>query len=236
MKIKKKEIKFFANNDFILNSCLPPVSAKQTIPKWYKNANRYTYGDKLIIQDNGGTNVGVKVCVPFLDAITNGYTIRLHCDILVEWDENGQFHLKWTSNEKPLSSRSEAVSSQIPTLSGYTGFTQAWELKYSFVVPRGYSVLVTQPLNGFDLPTYVTSGIMDSDDFCGPGGIPFAIRKDFSGIIKAGTPIMQLIPIKRDKWKSSLKVQTLEQESGLGPRNYIVGWYKENIWKRKSYE
>jgi hypothetical protein len=57
-------------------------------------------------------------------------------------------------------------------------------------------------------------------------------------MIPMGTPIAQILPFKREDWKS-VEDKTLEKEARL---NYLKsssvfrGWYKNNIWKKKTYE
>jgi hypothetical protein len=236
MKSNKKIFEVWSENSYVSNLCPEPVSAKEVIPKWYKDLSRYSVGDKLSIDSSGGANMGVKACMPFLDSLTSGYIIKLHCDILVEWQDDDNFTMKWTSDMPPLTSRGEAIGKSIPTTEGYTPFLQAWEIKYCFKVPKGYSVLVTQPFNRLDLPTLATSGIVDADNGIGTGGVPFALKKGFSGIIEAGTPILQMLPFKREDWKKELLDVPPSDGWSARPRNKITGWYKNELWKRKTYE
>jgi hypothetical protein len=236
MRIKKKTFEVWAETPEISNLFPEPVPAKEVIPKWYKDLSRYSVGNKLVIADNGGANMSVKTCMPFLDSLTSGYIIKLHCDILVEWTDDNNFTMKWTSDIPPLTSRGKSIAESVPTAQGYSTFSQAWEIKYCFKAPKGYSVLVTHPLNRLDLPFIATSGIVDADNGIGTGGVPFALKKGFSGIIEAGTPILQMIPFKREDWKKEL-VPAMETAGwSARPRNKITGWYKNEIWKRKVYE
>jgi antitoxin (DNA-binding transcriptional repressor) of toxin-antitoxin stability system len=71
-----------------------------------------------------------------------------------------------------------------------------------------------------------------------PGNFPFYIRKGFSGVIEAGTPIAQIIPIKREPWKAISDLDIIkdaERNHKLSNKS-MIGWYKQNIWQRKSYE
>lgn len=211
-----------------------PVPAYTEIPKWYKNTPRFVRGDKVSVSEQGVVNVGVKVCAPFLDAITAGYIVKLHCDILVEVND-GNTRMTWSSDFPPLSARPAEVGDQMPVVPGFSKFLQAWEIQSGFKVPDGYSVLVTQPMNRLDLDTFVTSGVMEADQYLGAGGVPFALREGFEGIIKQGTPIIQLIPFKRDNWKSVV-IENQFPFGDLRGRNKIMGWYKENIWQKKEYK
>lgn len=231
---KANKIEFWLKHESLDGLVEYPVPAATLIPKWYKNISRFTNGDKIMISDSGQVNVGVKTCAPFLDAITTGYIVKLHCDILVEIID-GRTRLTWASNVAPLSGRPDEASSQMPKVPGFGPFSQAWELQTGFKVPKGYSILITQPFNRLDLDTFITSGIIDADDPLGPGGVPFAIREGFEGIIKAGTPIAHMFPFKRENWKSEI-VENKFPFGDLRGRKKLSGWYKETLWKKKEYK
>lgn len=229
-----KVIQFFTLSQDVKDRVEPPVPAYSTVPRWFTALPKFI-GGKMHVGENGSVNSGVKSCVSFMDSLTNGYMVILHCDILVE-DVDGVKRMSWSSSERPLSARPQEVADQLPHLPGYGQFLQAWEIKYAFKVPTGYSVLVTQPFNRFDLPTFATTGIIDADDWIGPGGVPFAVKDDFTGIIKAGTPILQLFPYKRDNWESEdLGVKFSPAWNGRA-RNKLYGWYRDTIWKKKSFK
>lgn len=211
----------------------PPVPASNTVPIWYKKLGKFMGSDKFILR-NGRANTGLKKCVPFLDATIAGYVIKLHCDLMVEIIDD-RLVLNWSSAVSPVSLRDFEYASQLPEIKGYGLFTQAWEMPYGFKVPKGYSVLVTQPMNQLNLPTFITSGIIDADTILGPGGIPFAIEKGFEGTIPEGTPIIQLFPFKREDWKSKTISAPITAFANFRARNKFYGWYKENVWKRKNY-
>lgn len=228
-----KEIEFWAMDSNVDDIVSPPEPASRAIPQWYRGLNKFLHSDKLIV-DNGKSNVGLKTCVPFLDAMISGYIVRLHCDIMVTQDGD-MTHMNWTSPIDPLSTRGPMYSNQLPRVNGFGPFAQAWELKYAFRVPKGYSVLVTQPINRLESVTLCTTGIIDADDTLGPGGIPFALQEGFEGIIPAGTPIAQLFPYKRDEWIEKIIEPPLTPFANFRARNVFYGWYKKNIWKKKNY-
>jgi hypothetical protein len=81
------------------------------------------------------------------------------------------------------------------------------------------------------------SAIVDSDKFYGSGNIPFFLKADFEGTIEKGTPIAQLIPIKRKSWKAVYDpaIISLMQESGAKVRRYPRGGYRDHIHIKKEY-
>ena len=66
----------------------------------------------------------------------------------------------------------------------------------------GYSVIFHSPLNDQNEYFDVIPGVMDSDQFFPKLNFMIALKdKSFSGIIPAGTPLIQVIPFKRENWE-----------------------------------
>jgi hypothetical protein len=69
------------------------------------------------------------------------------------------------------------------------------------------------------------------------GNVPVFFSSSFEGVIPEGTPIMQIIPFKTENWVSEKDLNIIEE----GERNHKIssrkafGWYKQNIWKKKTY-
>ena len=214
-----------------VDNFIPKIEPSRiNVPEWYKKISKYIdSSDKIKIYPDGGSNTGVKSCFPFLDAITSGYVLKLHTDLNIE---DGT--ITWSHHIPPISPRNSKLSDQIPNIPGYSKFTSAWELFYSIKLPIGYSAIFTQPFNRFDIPFMCSTAIVDMDSGIGPGAVPFAVKEGFSGIIPAGTPIVQIIPFKREDW--SAEYSKKEIKINWNPRSYASGWYKKNIWKRKNYQ
>lgn len=220
----------------------PPIPSKKVVPDWYKSSPRFTNNSKsLTVNSMGGTNVTYKTCVPYLDSLTMGYVVTTWCELLVEKDpETGEKIIRWTSKLSPIEARDLESLEGMPQYPGFDKMTQAFKFKWAIETPKGYSLLITQPMNRPDLVTYCPSGIIDAESLVPAGGIPFAIRSDFEGIIPSGTPIMQIIPFKRDSWKLELNDKTYKEEDIFKVSNSIIntmtGFYKKNMWKKKDFE
>ena len=111
-----------------------------------------------------------------------------------------------------------------------------WNSPWLIKTPKGYSTLFTHPLNHFDLPFITMSGIVDTDSYTMPINFPFILRSDFEGIIPKGTPIAQIIPIKRDSWLSE-KLEYSEKSKFMldDLRSKLSRAYKERFWTKKEY-
>jgi hypothetical protein len=69
------------------------------------------------------------------------------------------------------------------------------------------------------------------------GNIPFFIKKGFTGTIPAGTPMFQILPIKREDWKSETQeYNDFFWEEKIKEKQNFSGFYKKQIWQRKSFE
>jgi hypothetical protein len=212
-------------------------SARESIPKWYKDTERVTG-----LEDNRILNIfplrkSFKACFPFLDSFQTGYMIPLSVDIAVKQTEGGPSITYPEIFKKPIGLRQDDQNSKLPTPHGYSNLHFAWDTHVSFKIPKGYSALVTHPLNRFDLPFLTLSGIIDGE-FTVPGGnLPVFFNNSFEGIIEAGTPIAQIILFKTENWSNSFD-QSLNEEASvnnLKSGSSVIGWYKKNIWKKKSF-
>lgn len=207
---------------------------KSVVPDWYKSIEKYVGGK---IQVYPQPNITVKHCMPFLDSLTIGYYIPCPADLLVESDGD-RINVTWKSNDQIVITRSESVSQGMPVPAGFSSNHFAWKTKMALKAPNGYSLLITHPLNRFDLPFFTLSGVIDSNYAMGDGNLPVFFKKGYQGIIKQGTPIAQIIPIKFDNWVME-EDSNLAKESKLNNEKSIqkiYGWYKDLYWNRKTYE
>lgn len=218
-----------------------PKPAKNFIPKWYKDITRLENGDKKLTWPSNyqSPNLTLKTCVPFLEALSNGYMVYLSDDIFVEHVDGVPF-LRWHQSDDGLVSGhgpDQFPLDNIPFSDIFFQtpfkFMQDWEIK----VPKGYSVMFSHPHNRIDLPFYTFSGLVNCDVYDMPVQFPFLLRKDFEGIIKAGTPISQLTIIKNESWESD--VQEYDEDSTyIKRRNFykhIHNAYRNYFWKKDNH-
>jgi hypothetical protein len=97
--------------------------------------------------------------------------------------------------------------------------------------------MISHPANRFDLPFTTLSGIVDSDTALHEGNLPFFIKEGFEGLIPKGTPIFQIIPFKRENWKSEIDrdISIEANKNAFSAGSVLFGWYKSKVWKRKTY-
>lgn len=217
-----------------------PMPARDYVPQWYKNIPQFVPGvDKFNIQ-NGEYNHTVKACVPITDAFTAGFIQELSTDLQVTRDGQGStgitwpYQFPWEPVRKP---RHPSAMEGFPAPDGYEPNPYLWIQPFEFGVPKGWSVLITHPLNRNDLPFRTMSAIVDSDDFPLRAEITFYLDKKFTGVIEKGTPIFQIIPFKREEWSAMrLPYNDAHRTKYVHlTRNVWSGAYRKLFWKKKSY-
>jgi hypothetical protein len=182
----------------------------------------------------------IKKCNPFLDAFQTGYTIKSPCDIEFTFSEIEGYIYRWrVNNFVPMSNHLPDQFSEELLNTKFAETAYKWHFNYVIKTPPGYSSLFTHPLNRSDLPFMTLSGVVDTDTYPLSVNLPFLLYK-FEGsslVIPEGTPIAQVIPIKRDDWKNSVEEynenETKKNEFEL--TKHLVHSYKNKWWHRKSY-
>lgn len=213
-----------------------PIKIKNVLPQWYKDAETF-YVEKINGKEE--KHAGLKKCVPFLDSLISGYAIVTPFDIYIGKKEDGSIDIKWNSPEDLsgfIGERTGDIGLTIPRPAGHLPNHLVWSNKWGWKAPKGYSILVTHPLNRFDLPFTTTSGIIDSDKFITSGNIPFFLKEGFYGLIPAGTPVAQLIPIKRKRWEMVVTTanKSISSIQGRMARDEKRN-YKRKFWVKKEY-
>jgi hypothetical protein len=216
------------------------VPASEFVPEWYrKSPGKYSFAKSEIDPlDRISVTSTYKKCTPFFDALTAGYMVFLTSDIEVVKKDDGQPFIQWRTTRRIITDHSDIQWEGLPCPEGYSKHVYKWHNQFNINVPKGYSLLFLNPINRFDLPFMTITGIVDCDNFKLPVHFPFFIKDSFSGIIEKGTPIAQIIPIKRDLWERKHEKYD-EDESMIMPEKYfstIKRAYKNTVWERKEYK
>lgn len=210
-----------------------PFASRKYIPEWFRKLSpKINREDKL-------ENSTIKRCPPFLDAMTTGWIIPLCADIQIETNDDAS-GLTWKHNfYKPVieSHTHEQVKGNPEEPKPPMKFLNYWMVK----VPKGYSVLFIPPLNRPDPRFECIAGYVDCDQYFEYINFPFFFKQpNFTGIIEAGTPLVQVIPVKRKASisKSNIRVFT-EDELALRAltrrrRQSHESYYRDNLWQRNK--
>lgn len=215
-----------------------PKPAKNYIPGWFQKMKPFSTQRPTFCLQNGSANVTVKKCMPFSDSFEMGYIQETWMDIWIEKKEN-IINFYYPSGPKIMSSRE--LDHGFPQIDGYVYSSYTWHPPWWIELPRGYSCIITHPLNHDDLPFHTLTGIVDCDTHqtIGPvSNLPFMLKEGFSGMIKKGTPMYQIIPFKRDDWQSCFNEYNEEKQTTLVSKIRCHFWdgYKKLHWKKKQFE
>lgn len=202
-------------------SVLPqPTLAKNNIPDWFKRIPATVDSDILA----GAEVRTVKQCPPFIDAMQHGILFPLLADVRVN---HGEFSWDWDLPvQGEIRSTRSPIGVHVPQqATGYPGVdTDCFVIKFNnfwtVQLPPGWSMYFTHPVNRTDLPFHTLSGLVDCDQWR-DGFVHFpALWSDteFDGVLKAGTPVAQGWPVKRDELE--IEISTMEEE-GLSRHQQI---------------
>ena len=204
-----------------------PTPAKRLVPEWYKKSPAFNPKNPL--------DKGLKMCLPFFDATTGGYIQKTWTDIFIGiQDEAIIYH---AATPPLIMNHRTKVSVEIND--SYYPVEYVWQRQWTVQLPKGFSLLITQPHNRLDLPFTTLSGLVDADSFhhTPVGNIPFFIKNGFQGFIPAGTPMYQMIPVKRENLESVVEpfneIESAKLYHQLRSRFY--GAYRDMFWQKKTY-
>ena len=225
-----KKIKFVATEEAKKDIWPNPQPASRFIPNEYKKLERFINGDL-----HKGT---VKTCIPFLDSLTAGYIIPFDQDYVVDPTEKD-------FSVKPANFMQEEFEYhhkyQVPPEWSDKVGDMAGKLKNKWLIrtPPGYSCLFIKPMNRIETRFDIISGIVDTDVYVNTIHFPFILTKrDEQFIIKKGEPMVQVIPFKRDSWKSwsGFYVEKLHNKTLNLLQSKWMDRYKSLFWNKKSFK
>lgn len=225
------------------------------MPEWYKDSSIFVKNKENIIKDeyydqgNGifsrGTHFTIKKCMPVFDTLTAGYILKIPEDITVYQSVEGgsndkeyKTHFAWTAggavDSHPIDQVQEYPHSKVH-INGLPKFINPWIIK----TPPGYSCLFITPMHR-GLPFTILPGIVDTDAIDHAVNFPFQMNeKGFEGVLKAGTPMAQVIPFKRDEFVSEVYMNDNEyREKYPNSKVNLVHFndsYKKNLWHKKFF-
>lgn len=219
-----------------------PIPSKRVISDWYRKTPKYTSYDKTSNKEIDSAKYDLvstyKTCSPFVDAMTSGYTLTLSTAVyVIQKEENGIKYprIRWNVESQVVDQVDPVIMKHFHIPYGYSDTAFRWINNWKIQTPKGYSIFAMHPVNRTDLPFFTMSGIVDTDRHPNPILFPFFIREGFEGKIEAGTPIVQLIPLKRESWNSEIDEEYYNVSSyDLIKRDYL-GTYKKRFWTRKEY-
>lgn len=226
------KIKFKAVSKHVMEVREKPIPASSIIPNWWKDMKPYV--GKTLDLDPKAT-VTAKKCFPLLDGITTGYIMPLWADVLVTQEEFPR--LKWATDQSVCETWPLHQSKGYEIPNGYSSLVFKYLHNWIIETPKNWSCLITHPIGFPNLPFRTLTGLVDTDKLKTEINSPFVIQKDFEGIIEKGTPMFQIIPVKRENWAMEIELM----EEGEHYRNTeklytkLVGSYGRFMREKKEY-
>lgn len=230
----------FVTEEELYGAIPEPIPANKVLPDWYKQLGQFidpsggSGNDRTSIQSST-----VKRCAPFMEAMTMGWIIPLAGEVSI-LAEDGFVQYEW-GLDKPLidSHDMNQVGGEVFPNSDWPilKFLNYWCIK----APEGYSLLVTSPFNRIESRFQSFSGIVDVDNYFNYINAPFMwTGGEYDGVIDVGTPIVQVIPFKRDEMISDARVRPMTDGESMKQRQVQNGLssheskYREKWWVHKK--
>lgn len=224
----------------MLNVFPKPVSAVADIPEWYKKQPGYYNNDRSVV--DGVMQLTVKKCQAIFDGMSSGYFLLAPVDIYIDTTE-GKTIVDIPQTFKKLSEpltgfHSTQQISEYPLdqelyIDNILRIHPVWLIS----TPKEYSCLFLMPMH-HNLPIHAVPAVVDSDNFLVDGLLSYFVKKNYKGTIKQGTPLIQVIPFKREKWSSVInehfdKKIAIEQKNNI--RSVFENGYRKKLWVKKEY-
>lgn len=207
----------------------PPVPSKTYLPDWFRKLPAVT-PDALSTTDTGLT---VKRCMPFLDAMTTGWIIPLAATVRMSIADGGATVETGWDFDRPMASNHgmHQVKGNPQSARPPCKFHNFWTI----VTPPGWSCLFINPMNRPNGVFEVAAGIVDTDTYRAQIHFPFfATGADGLHILKKGTPMVQVIPFRRDTVEIAADIRA-EDPAEAADRVKVTrntrsatGWYRRS--------
>lgn len=206
-------IEFTAYNDKTLKESRP-ILASKIQPEWWKKLkiNEIVRGDK---------QQTIRACPAMQDWLTMGYYLLAEEDVFVQigtdmYDDSGKKAKAHSFNDPKIGSSSHPDTQfgnafepekrdGLPVKDAFK-FRNPWNIK----TPDGYSCLYLDPFLHQNNFFSTWPGIIDTDKFninMDNAQIIFYPKVNHSFVIKKGTPLVQIIPFRREEWSSSAQIK-----------------------------
>lgn len=228
-----------------------PEPSKNNVPQWFSSADKYKKQKnglyELLFTNKDGNPVVQKApswksCPAILDTMISGYILKTPVEIKIGKVNNEYCILN--EKESGYFCGIRGLQDGFPTPDGYESLQFNWITNWMPQVPKGYTTLWVHPLNRFDLPFISVSGFIDTESYTQKGRLPFFIKKDFEGVIPAGTPFIQIIPVKNESWEIEIKSYSEEEIRNNNKEDSVIyatefsnrSNYKNRFWVKKQYD
>lgn len=227
----------FRCSDHDWNIIPKPFPSRKFLPGWYKSLV-----PKYDEEQSGGRlfTSTIKRCPPFLDSMTVGWIIPLVADVQIKSNDDTSGLDWYCAFSKPVIECHDPRQINSEKHPEYPKppikFLNYWSIK----VPDGWSVLFTPPFNRPDERFTCITGLVDCDKYEEFINFPaFWNKPNYNGILQAGTPLVQAIPIRRDNFEMKSDIHPFSKkewkviEDTRSKRTVSENLYRNKLWVKK---
>lgn len=218
-----------------LKDVLPkPKNAIKELPEYYKK-----------IKPQSNVNPGsstVKRCVPFLDALSAGCIIPMWSDVFVLANK-GDLTIDFPKPTRLTDTLDKHVIEQIPghplESTTYGKLPLKWSNPWIIKTEEGVSCLLTSPLNHLETRFKLFDAVVDTDTYYSYINLPFLwTGGDGEFLIKKGTPLVQVIPFRREETEIAFEETDEEAYNRVGGTigSVMHGAYRNNFWHKRKQQ
>ena len=180
----------------------PIKPASKCVPDWYKQMPMWKQGNDY--QGNYFNLPSIKHCIPAQDMITSGYIIHNTYEVQINQIENSE-PKEWEVKGHNPSHIQFHNFAQMPVdfnnkKKHFIKIDQPWTIK----TPKGYSCLFVQPFYHFEKRFQLFPAVVDTDVYDMPVLLPGVLLQEEPITLEPNTPLMQVIPFKRESWKMQM--------------------------------
>jgi hypothetical protein len=218
-------IEFICEDKSIMDH-FPIKPANKVIPDWYKDLDKWHSAPGVKLPT-------VKHCMPVQDYITSGYIIQNTFEVILKSNvgKSPEDFAVETHNPEYIGGH---YFQQLPVEfdnknKNYIKIVQPWIIK----TPPGYSCLFVQPFYHFEKRFKLFPSIVDTDKHDMIVNLPGVLLSDKEITLEPYTPLMQVIPFKRENWEMSMSVE--KREKSLLDF-FFRGGYRRLFHKKKTYK
>lgn len=254
----KNEVEFISNFGPVAHE---PGPAARFMPEWYKKQHMYSAKQsktQVFLKDTVRPSYTptVKKCLPFREMLTSGYIIPFPYDIAVKCiidEDTGEPMVGVHTGVSDMAGKETVGFHARSQTSNHPYWKEKWapDRAYKFInpwiikTPPGVSCLFMHPQHhGID-KWEILSGVVDTDVYSTNVLFPafLKVKPGDEFIIEGGSPMVQIIPFKREKWSHSVSHYMTEEQTidfrkanskveGTLGRNRYKTWF----WQRKEYK
>lgn len=206
-----------------------PVPAKTILPDWFRKLP--AVDPNVSSASNNGLTI--KRCMPFLDAMTTGYLLPLAATVRLNVRDGGrQVDAGWEFDKVMVSNHGSHQIAGHPLASRPPmKFHNYWTIR----TPPGWSCLFVPALNRYGLPVEMIAGVVDTDLYASHIHFPFiAIAPDGLFTIEKGTPLIQVIPFRRDGAGMAMRIGVETSDEAAERRRILRNTQAGEGWYRKA--